>query len=169
MKSLLPLLLLLSTAQATAKERDYLGWPFDARHFPPCVRYGCTFNRERPLTPLDGGIVHVSLKKIPAKLRLYLAPDQSVMGLTILVPGQTLQGQARELVQRTMTNAADQDFAPHVLTACLKTAWSKAPGVGDFERRGVILGGGGEHYGVECVVKRYAGVPYVGVLVFFDV
>ena len=152
---------------ALAKERDYLGWPFDPHTFPLCVQYGCHVSRSAPAGKLDGGTAHLTLLKSPAKLQLYLAPDQSVMGLSIIVPGQTLAEAEERFVQRVVNNAAHQTFDPTMLPRCLQKARQQLPARGNAEQRGIILTN--NHYGVQCIVKRFGGVLYQGAMVFFDV
>lgn len=163
---LLFLFLITFSSVALAKERDYLGWPFDTRTFPLCLQYDCQVTREPPTEPLDGGTVYLTLQRTPAKLRLFLAPDQSVMGLSIIVPSKA-SGTNLSLVQRTVNNAAHQEFDPALLPRCLQQARQRLPASGNAEKRGIILKN--NHYGVHCIVKRYDNVLYSGALVYFDV
>lgn len=162
---LLPLLMTVSST-APAKERDYLGWPFDSRTFPLCRQYGCHVSRQPPTQALDRGTVHFTLRKTPAKLNLYLAPDQSVMGLSIIIPHKANLAPDLSLVQRTVNNAAQQTFDPTMLPRCIAQARQHLPASGNAEKRGIILTN--NHYGVQCIVKRFNAVLYAGALVFFD-
>ena len=148
------------------KERDYLGWPFETHTFPLCLQYGCQVTRQPPTKGLDGETVYLTLQKRAAKLSLYLAPDQTVMGLSIIVPHQKSSTPNLKLVQQTLNNAAQQSFDPSILPRCIAQARQEPPVSGNAEKRRIILTK--NHYGVQCLVKRFDSVLYSGALVFFD-
>lgn len=153
----------LALGLATAAERDYIGWPYDARTFPLCQQYGCREVGQTQLGGDHGSFLRLQLLRLDAKVTLTLAPDRAIMGIYVLLPTKTLDSKGQAFLQRVLVKSANEDFDPRVLPACFAKL---RPPAGDFYQRGIILTN--DHYGVQCLRKREQGADYWGVWVFFD-